>query len=79
MTSVYSPEVQSRFFARVRRESGAECWFWQGCKSRRGHLFTPETTYVNPDGRRRCKICQLAAQKRRVYVPPTTLTPRENP
>lgn len=34
---------------------------------RRGHLFTPESTYVNPDGRRRCKICQLAAQNRRVY------------
>lgn len=28
---------------------------WTNCI--RGHEFTPENTYVNPDGRRRCRVC----------------------
>lgn len=31
---------------------------------RRGHPFTEESTYMNPDGKRRCRICQRAAKDR---------------
>lgn len=42
-------------------------------KCGRGHEFTPENTYVRPDGRRRCRRCH-AERERRVRVPYTELT-----
>jgi hypothetical protein len=37
----------------------------RGLACKNGHPYTPETTYIRPDGRRRCRICHRAAAARR--------------
>lgn len=36
----------------------------------RGHEFTPENTYVNPTGGRRCRACDQERERRRVRTEP---------
>lgn len=47
---------------------GRVCTIGQANKThcRRGHEFSPENTYVRPNGHRRCRICDAARQKARL-------------
>jgi len=40
-------------------------WFQSQTRCRNGHEFTPETTYVQPNGSRTCRICKAARNRRR--------------
>jgi len=53
----------------IRRRGDASAPRVQGPEStfcRNGHPRTPENTYVSPDGRRNCRPCREAADRRRM-------------
>lgn len=53
--------VRRRFAGRVGNRGHQRTW----TQCSRGHEFTPENTYVDSQGRRRCRIC--LARTRRAY------------
>lgn len=45
----------------------------------RGHEFTPENTYVTPNGRRQCRTCQRARDRRRAADDRLPAVPGDSP